>query len=505
MANYQPPTSTANRQPFLYNKAMFYPSREEFAKLAKDYNLVPVYAEIVADIDTPVSAHLKLGESDYSFLLESVEGAERWARYSFLGQDPYLVINCKDGEATVSEGNKTHTEKGEPLEILKKYLAPFKPAQLSELPPFQGGAVGFLSYDAVRYFEDIPKNAKEDLSFADAIFMLTDTILIFDHLKHKIKVVVNAKIDSDSDKAYDQAVKKIEKIIAKLNKLQPAKALIEPMEAPQDIETNVSKEQFIEAVEAAKEYIRAGDIIQVVLSQRFSLPFKGKEAFDIYRILRTLNPSPYMYYLTLKDLKLIGCSPEALVKVEGTTATTRPIAGTRRRGIDETEDFSLQEEMKNSEKEKAEHLMLLDLGRNDLGRVCQTGSVMVDQFMKVEKFSHVMHMSSSVSGQLAKDKDAFDALRAVFPAGTVSGAPKIRAMEIIDELEPTLRGPYAGAVGYFSYNGNLDSAIAIRTIIVKDGRAYVQAGAGIVYDSEPEHEYKECLNKAQALLKSLGS
>lgn len=498
---------------------MFYPSREEFAKLAKDYNLVPVYAEIMADIDTPVSAYLKLGESDYSFLLESVEGAERWARYSFLGQDPYLVITCKNGSAEVAEGKKTRTEKGDPLEVLKKYLAVFKPAHLPGLPPFQGGAVGFLSYDAVRYIEEIPKKAKEDIEFADATFMLTDTILIFDHLKHKIKVVVNAKIDArppvpngpigsgrrgEPDKIYRQATKKIESLIAKLNQLQPAKALAVPEEAPEKIESNIGIEQFIKAVKIAKEYIKSGDIIQVVLSQRFSLPFEGKEAFDIYRILRTINPSPYMYYLTLKDLKLIGCSPEALVKVQNGVVTTRPIAGTRRRGHDEAEDFAFEEEMKNSEKEKAEHLMLLDLGRNDLGRVCETGTIIVDEFMKVEKYSHVMHMVSSVSGRLADRKDAFDVLRAVFPAGTVSGAPKIRAMEIIDELEPTLRGPYAGAVGYFSYSGNLDSAIAIRTVVIKDGKAYVQAGAGIVHDSEPEQEYKECLNKAKALLKALG-
>jgi len=483
---------------------MFYPSKQEFENLAKEHNLVPVYAEIVADIDTPVSAHMKLGESDYSFLLESVEGAERWARYSLLGQDPYLVITCKNGEAKVVENGQIKTEKGDPLEVLKRYLGALKPAVLPELPPFQGGAVGYLSYDAVRYIEEIPKNAKEDVVYPDAVFMLTDTILIFDHLKHKIKVVVNAKIDGPEGEVYEKATRKIESLIAKLNKLQPARALTEPATEPADIDSNIGKEDFIKAVEKAKDYIVAGDIIQVVLSQRFSLPLKNREPFDVYRLLRTLNPSPYMYYVTLKDFKLIGCSPEALVKVQDDVVTTRPIAGTRRRGNDEAEDFAFEEEMKNSEKEKAEHLMLLDLGRNDLGRVCETGSVMVDEFMKVEKYSHVMHMVSSVTGSLAKGKDAFDVLKATFPAGTVSGAPKIRAMQIIDELEPTLRGPYAGAVGYFSYSGNLDSAIAIRTVIVKDGIAYIQAGAGIVYDSDSEQEYKECLNKARALFKALG-
>ncbi|KKM51166.1 hypothetical protein LCGC14_1555720, partial [marine sediment metagenome] len=330
------------------------------------------------------------------------------------------------------------------------------------------------------------------------------TILIFDHLKHKIKVVANAKIEDDTDKVYEEAKKKIEKIISKMNKLQPAKALSEPQEPPADVESNISKEDFIKNVEKAKEYIKAGDIIQVVLSQRYKTSLKGKDPFDIYRVLRTINPSPYMYYITFKDIKLIGSSPEALVKVQEGVLTTRPIAGTRRRGLDEAEDLILEEEMKNSEKEKAEHLMLLDLGRNDLGRVSEVGTVAVDEFMNVEKYSHVMHMVSSVTGSLAEGKDAFDALKAVFPAGTVSGAPKIRAMEIIDELETTLRGPYAGAVGYFGFNGDLDSAIAIRTIVVKDDKAYVQAGAGIVYDSEAELEYKECQNKARALLKALG-
>lgn len=483
---------------------MFKPSKEEFTELANNHNLVPVYAEIVADIDTPVSAYLKLDQSDYSFLLESVEGAERWARYSFLGQDPYLVITSKDGQAAIEENGNSRTEAGDPLEILKKHLNEFNPAVLPDLPSFQGGAVGFLSYDAIRYIEEIPKNAAEDLIFPDGIFMLTDTILVFDHLKHKIKVVVNAKINGESAKVYDKATAKIEKIISKLNQLQPATALSEPENPPEKTESNMSKEEFVKIVESAKEHIRAGDIIQVVLSQRFKTNFEDKNPFDIYRLLRTLNPSPYMYYLTFKDLKLIGCSPEALVKVTDGLVTTRPIAGTRRRGRNEQEDFSLEEEMKNSEKEKAEHLMLLDLGRNDLGRVCEIGSIMVDEFMKVEKYSHVMHMVSSVSGRLASDKDAFDAMKAVFPAGTVSGAPKIRAMQIIDELEPTLRGPYAGAVGYFSFSGDLDSAIAIRTIVVKDGQAYVQAGAGIVYDSDAQQEYKECLNKARALLKALG-
>ncbi|TET53176.1 MAG: anthranilate synthase component I [Actinobacteria bacterium] len=483
---------------------MFKPSKEEFTKLAKEHNLVPVYAEIMADIDTPVSAYMKLGENDYSFLLESVEGAERWARYSFLVDDPFLVINCKDGEALVEEEGKSRTEKGDPFAIVKRYISEFKPAELPELPPFQGGAVGFFSYDSIRYIEDIPKNAKQDLDFADATFMFANMILIFDHLKHKIKVVINAKIDDEAGKVYKKATAKIKQLIEKMSNLQTAKALSEPSEMPKDINSNIEKKDFIKAVDKVKEYIVNGDVIQVVLSQRFNVPLNGKHPFDIYRILRTLNPSPYMYYLNLKDIQLVGCSPEALVKVQSQTVTTRPIAGTRRRGNDEAEDFAFEVELKNDEKEKAEHLMLLDLGRNDMGRVCMTGSIIVDEFMGIEKYSHVMHMVSSITGQLAKGKDAFDVIKALFPAGTVSGAPKIRAMEIIDELEPTLRGPYAGSVGYFGYNGNLDMAIAIRTIVIKDGQAYVQAGAGIVYDSDPELEYKECQNKARALLKALG-
>ena len=488
----------------LHNKFMFKPSKEEFKNLAKEYNMVPVYAEIVADIDTPVSAFMKLGESDNSFLLESIEGAERWARYSFIGHDPYMVIECKDKKATIEKNGKTTTEKGDPFDVLKRHLSDITTAELPDLPSFQGGAVGFFSYDTVRNIEEIPKAAKEDIVYPEGIFMFTDTILIFDHLKHKIKVVANAKIEGDTDKVYEEAKKKIEKIITKMNKLQPAKALSEPQNPPADVESNISKEDFIKNVEKAKEYIKAGDIIQVVLSQRYKTSLKGKDPFDIYRVLRTINPSPYMYYITFKDIKLIGSSPEALVKVQEGVLTTRPIAGTRRRGLDEAEDLILEEEMKSSEKEKAEHLMLLDLGRNDLGRVSEVGTVTVDEFMNVEKYSHVMHMVSSVTAYLAEGKDAFDALKAVFPAGTVSGAPKIRAMEIIDELETTLRGPYAGAVGYFGFNGDLDSAIAIRTIVVKDDKAYVQAGAGIVYDSEAELEYKECQNKARALLKALG-
>jgi anthranilate synthase component 1 len=481
-----------------------YPSKEEFINFSKDFNLIPVYKEVIADLDTPVSAFIKLGESNYSFLLESVEGGERWGRYSFLGINPYMVATCSGGIFKL-EGRKNFTqETKDPLVNLKEIMDQYKPAPVTDLPPFHGGAVGYLGYDSIRYFENIPKTGKDDFQVPELLFMFTDSVLIFDHLKHKIKVLVNVHLDGDMapEAAYDAAVDQIDILIDKLAK--PAKLPWRDfsVENKLDIKSNVTEEQFIKAVEKAKQYIVDGDVIQVVLSQRFSfdLPLS---VFDIYRVLRTVNPSPYMYYLKLNDLELVGSSPEPLVKVEGNNVLTRPIAGTRRRGLNDEEDILMENELKEDEKEKAEHLMLVDLGRNDLGRVCIPGSVKVDDFMSVEKYSHVMHLVSNVIGKLRDDKDAYDALRSVFPAGTVSGAPKIRAMEIIDELEPTLRGPYAGCVGYFSYSGNLDSCITIRTLMAKGDKGFLQAGAGIVYDSDPKAEFKETQNKAKALLQAV--
>ncbi|MEW6189740.1 MAG: anthranilate synthase component I [Actinomycetota bacterium] len=495
---------------------MYHPSRSEFKELTKKYNLIPVYREIVADTDTPVSAFKKLGESTNAFLLESVEGGERLGRYSFLGNNPYLVITCDDGDLQIMQGQKVTKISNipDPLKIIEEIISQYRPAQMEEPPPFYGGAVGYLGYDVIRYFEDIPRTTQDDLHLPEMIFVFTDTILIFDHLKHKIKVVANAHIDQtyrqaggEADEAYDQAICKVEDLIEKLKQPVVHTPLREYSHVSAGIshphlESNMSKEDFIEAVSEAKGYIRAGDILQVVLSQRFSTEIKA-DPFDIYRALRMINPSPYMYYLKFGDLKLIGSSPEPLVKVQGSYVITRPIAGTRPRGGTDEEDRKLETELLSDEKERAEHIMLVDLGRNDLGRVCKPGSVKVEELMFIERYSHVMHIVSTVGGTLRKDKNAFDVLRAAFPAGTVTGAPKIRAMEIIDELEPTLRGPYAGAVGYFSYSGNLDSCITIRTIIVVRNKAYVQAGAGIVYDSVPEREFQESVNKAQALLSAV--
>lgn len=482
---------------------MYHPNRTEFKKLAKQHNLIPVYREIIADVDTPVSAFLKLGESEHSFLLESVEGGERLARYSFLGNNPYLVVTCQGGQVEVTNGNKREVRScSDPLQVVEDILAGYKPAELEGLPPFFGGAVGYIGYDAIRYFERIPGQARDDLALPEMVFIFTDTILIFDHLKHKIKVVANAHVNGDTNKVYDEAIQKIDYIVGKLRQPFSFRPLEDVGYGGNGFRSNISEDNFVDSVKKAKDYVFAGDILQVVLSQRFSTSFTV-EPFDIYRVLRTINPSPYMYYLKNGDLELIGSSPEPLVRVEGRSAMTCPIAGTRPRGKTEEEDIRLEEELRDDEKEQAEHIMLVDLGRNDLGRVCQPGTVKVESLMEVERYSHVMHLVSRVAGTLEADKDAFDVLRAVFPAGTVSGAPKIRAMEIIDELEPTLRGPYAGTVGYFSYSGNLDCCITIRTIVAKGKKAYVQAGAGIVADSVPEKELQETVNKAQALLSAV--
>lgn len=481
----------------------FNPSKEKFIEFSKEYNLIPVYAEIVADLDTPVSAFLKLGDAKYSFLLESVEGGERLGRFSFLGSNPYMVATCSKEKFTV-KGKKEFTEDTkDPLVNLKKLMAGFKPAPVEDLPPFHGGAVGYLGYDSIHYFENIPRTGSDDLDLPEMVFLFTDSVLIFDHLKHKIKVLVNVHLeDKDPEEAYKTAVDQIKGIVEELSSAKALPARDFTTENNLQLKSNVSEDEFKKSVENSKKYIIDGDIIQVVLSQRFDFNLP-QSVFDTYRVLRTINPSPYMYYLKLGDLKLIGSSPEPLVKVQGKKVITRPIAGTRKRGKDAEQDQKMEKELKESLKEKAEHLMLVDLGRNDLGRVCKAGTVSVDDFMTVEKYSHVMHLVSNVSGTLEDGKDAYDALRAVFPAGTVSGAPKIRAMEIIDELEPTLRGPYAGCVGYFSYNGNLDCCITIRTLIAKGEKGYLQAGAGIVYDSDPQEEYKETQNKARAILEAV--
>ena len=464
---------------------MFYPNEKEFVKLARKGNLIPVYKEIVADMETPVSAYKKI-EAEYSFLLESVEGGEKTARYSFLGSCP-----------------KSRIVSPRSFDEIRKILKQYKPVPVAGLPRFYGGLVGYVSYDAVRLIEKIPDKNPDDLKLPLMQFMIADTVLAFDHIKHKIIIIANAEVSGDAKKAYRLACAKISALEKKLNRKLNLKN--EELEVPAvafskiTAKSNVSQAGFEAMVKKAKAYIQAGDIIQVVPSQRFETKLKG-DPFNVYRILRIMNPSPYMYYLRLGPTKIIGSSPEVMVRLEKGVATVRPIAGTRPRGTTDEADKRLMAELLASKKESAEHVMLVDLGRNDLGRVCDYGSVRVTEEMVIEKYSHVMHIVSNVTGRLQKGRDAVDLLEATFPAGTVSGAPKVRAMEIIDELENSRRGLYAGSVGYFGYSGDLDTGIAIRTILVKGDRAFIQAGGGLVADSSPVKEYQESVNKARALI-----
>jgi len=478
---------------------MYFPKKSDFVKLARQGSLIPVYREILADTETPVSAFSKIS-GKYSFLLESVEGGENIGRYSFLGCDPYRVVISEKGSVSV-DGKRAGCD---PLKVIKELLSEYIPVKTEGLPRFHGGAVGYLGYDIVRHIEDIPDTNPDDLKVPDCQLMLSDTLLVFDHVKHKIMIVSNARVKGSPSKAYDTAVKKIDAVAKKLR----TPASLRPMDLSArggkkaKVLPGMTKKQYESAVEKAKEYITGGDIIQVVLSQRFRTRLVAP-AFDVYRALRAINPSPYMYYFSFDDLKIVGTSPETMVRLEDGKASIRPIAGTRPRGASADEDKKLEEELLSDEKEKAEHIMLVDLARNDLGRVCESGSVRVEGLMSVEKYSHVMHIVSDVNGTLEKGRDAFDLFRASFPAGTVSGAPKIRAMQIIDELETVRRGPYAGAVGYFDFAGNMDTCITIRTVFIKGKNAYVQAGAGIVADSVPEKEYQESVNKARAMFKAL--
>ena len=485
---------------------------EEFVELARRGTFVPVVKEIIADLLTPVSAFLKIAEhSDYAFLFESVEGGEQVARYSFLGKDPFLVLRAKDGKTTIEQSGTTTGSEEAFVPALRRLMADLQSPFVPGLPRFTGGAVGFIGYDASPIFEPALKGAwkeagartgesagKED----DAGFMLFDTVLAFDHVKHRILIIANARITADEDlrALYQFACAKIQFLERELERglSQP-----EPEErAELDVRANQTKDVFESGVRTIKERIAAGDIYQAVLSQRFEADVKA-DPFTVYRALRHVNPSPYMYFMRMGGLAIVGSSPEMLVRVEGRQVETHPIAGTRPRGTNSEEDLRLAEELKRNEKERAEHVMLVDLGRNDLGRVCEYGSVRVPQYMSLERYSHVMHLVSTVDGRLAEDRDHLDALVACFPAGTVSGAPKIRAMQILSELEPTRREIYAGAVGYVDFAGNLDFCIAIRTITIRDGRAHVQAGAGIVADSNPAAEYEETRDKARAMLQAL--
>lgn len=480
--------------------------------------LLPLYRDILVDLETPVSAYCKTAQGSYSFLLESVAGGERIARYSFIGIDPYLVIIHQGDKAALykmstSERDELSREEvlcSDPLDLVQAELGQYRlvaPASMAqdELPRFHGGAVGYLAYEAVARFEHLPVPEKDELGLPLAVFCFTETILVFDHLKHRVRIVTHLHLDApDLETEYQRSLAILDDVQQRLR--QPIRLPAEPdpiyeREALQVV-SNRTPSEFEAMVECAKEYIRAGDIFQVVLSQRLSRHVNAAP-FTVYRALRAVNPSPYMFYLDLHDFHIIGASPELLVRVEDGEVTIHPIAGTRPRGTDKQSDLEFEEELKHDPKERAEHVMLLDLGRNDVGRVSIPGSVHVSQFLEIERYSHVMHLVSNVIGQLRPEVSSYEALRSGFPAGTVSGAPKIRAMEIISELEHEQRGVYAGAVGYFSHSGNLDTAIALRTMVMRNGCAYIQAGGGIVADSDPSDEYQESLNKAKALLRAL--
>lgn len=484
---------------------MYNLTKEQFCKLAGKGNLIPVYREIFSDLETPVSAYMKIGGEEYSYLLESVEGGEKWGRYTFLGSKPSIVFRQKGDEVTITRDGRaeTFTAEGDPLHELKKIMAAYKPVTVPGLPRFYGGAVGFLSYDAVRFFEKMPGTVKDVLNTPDALFVITDTIIIFDNIANTIKVVSNAHVGgSGPDAAYDEAVAKIDEIIERLQGPMPQFEVAKGDPASLKFTGNMDRETFERNVERCKEYIREGDIFQVVLAQRMKTELRVPP-FQVYRALRAVNPSPYMYYLNLGSLKVVGASPESLVRVEDGVVEVRPIAGTRPRGADEAEDARLARELLADDKERAEHIMLVDLGRNDVGRVAEGGSVEVNELMVIEKYSHVIHIVSNVRGHIREGVDAYDALRATFPAGTLSGAPKIRAMEIIEEMEGERRGVYGGAVGYFSFSGNMDVAIAIRTLQIEGAAAYLGVGAGIVADSQPASEYQETINKGKALMKAV--
>lgn len=470
------------------------PDLKEIQKLREQGNVIPVYKSVIADFLTPVSAFLKL-EKDrpYAFLLESVEGGETLARYSFLGCDPFLVTRYRKDQPA-----------GEFMQSLRTTLSRFHSVEIPNLPPFTGGAVGYFGYDMVRVIENIPDTGRDDLGVDDAVLMFYKTVLAFDHLRHQIHIISNLLVDESSDPIevqYAKAAEEIRRIETLLRTpLEPPAPMPDYQEV--QVRSNFEKNDYIDAVKKAKEYIAAGDIFQVVLAQRFEVDLKTPP-FEIYRALRIVNPSPYMYYLKMPEATIVGSSPELLVKIQGQEVSYRPIAGTRPRGSNDLEDERLAQELLADEKERAEHIMLVDLGRNDLGRVCKYGTVRAEDLMFVERYSHVMHLVSALRGQLPENVDRLDTLMACFPAGTVSGAPKVRAMEIIDELEPTRRGVYSGAILYLDFSNNLDSCIAIRTLVVKGNTGYIQAGGGIVADSTPEGEYMETVNKSRALIRAI--
>jgi anthranilate synthase component I len=486
---------------------MIQPTFKEFCRFAEKGNLIPVYQELLMDLETPLSFFKRLERDDYSFLLESVEGSERWARYSFLGTRPQRIFKARGNRVDIIEnGKKKSFTTDSPLKSLEALLRGCQSVTVPGLPPFFGGALGYVAYNAVEQFHEIADGKKDPLALPEIFFIFVQTLVAFDNLKHTIKVIDNVRVDQRRNlrQAYDQASDRIQKTISSLQRKPRG---IEPRDLTQaqgnrKFRSNLTREEFRNAVIRAKEYIRAGDIIQVVLCQRLETQTPS-DPFEIYRALRFINPSPYMFYLELEDLRVIGSSPETMVRLTGDTIELRPIAGTRRRGATPEEERELEADLIADPKERAEHIMLVDLGRNDVGRVAEIGSVEVNELMAIERYSHVIHIVSNVRGKLAADMTAFDLFVSAFPAGTVSGAPKIRAMQIISELEPERRGLYAGAIGYFGYNGNLDTCIVIRTIVMHGKKVLINAGAGIVADSDPDTEYQETLNKARAMLKAV--
>jgi anthranilate synthase component 1 len=487
--------------------SMLRPDYKEFSRLAGQASLVPVVKSVAADLLTPVSAFLAIAANEPdAFLLESVERGEQIGRYTFLGARPYMQVRALGNDIVVQRGKREENHRGSAIQVIKELLREHRPAIVPGLPPFTAGAVGYFAYDAVRQLEKIGEHAKDDLLLPDCVLMFFDRLLAFDHLRHQIHIIATADVSRESPRrAYDRAAADIGVLEQKLAAgLRPAHWHKTSTRKPGKlkIHAGTARRRFIESVERAKEYIAAGDIFQVVLSQRLDF-VPGVAPFDVYRALRAVNPSPYLYFLRMGDTHILGSSPEMLVRITGRKLEYRPIAGTHPRGRGEVEDQRLEEQMLHDEKERAEHVMLVDLGRNDLGRVSDYGSVKVKDLMYVERYSHVMHIVSALEGKLRGDLDAVDAFAACFPAGTLSGAPKVRAMQIIEELEPTRRGVYGGAVLYADFDGNLDSCIAIRTMLMQGKKAYLQAGAGIVADSDPEREFEECMNKAQAVLRAV--
>ncbi|MCH8978278.1 MAG: anthranilate synthase component I [Armatimonadetes bacterium] len=487
---------------FGHNFTVLSPSRDEYLKQAELGGPIPIYRDVLADMETPLSAYWKLAHDEtHSFLLESVTGGENLARYSMIGVRPRLVVRSKGRSVRLNQrGNQSQQEleDGEdPLAFIRREIKPVRAELLGDLPKFCGGAVGMISYDYARFVEDLPDSTEDDLEMDDVAMLIVDSMVVFDHAKNLVRIVALA---DGTDDGYDDAKAEIERIRSRL--LGPIPPLPTYKGGPSEVTSNIDRETFEAAVRKVINYIGAGDCIQAVPSIRFETEV-GTHSLTVYRALRSLNPSPYMFYIRFGDFDIVGASPELLVGLSGRTARVRPIAGTRPRGDTPEADLRLEVDLLQDEKERAEHIMLVDLGRNDLGRVCEYGTVEVDELMVVERYSHVMHIVSSVTGVLREGMDGIDLVRACFPAGTVTGAPKVRAMEIIDELEGTRRGLYAGAIGYLSATGEVDLAIAIRTILMKDGKAYVQAGAGIVYDSVPSREYDECTDKAKAALRAI--